>query len=48
MKKLLLFLTILIISITEVYAVEAKNNESWDKTFKKSDKDIPCLIQVLR
>ena len=40
MKKLLLFLTILIISITEVYAVEAKNNESWDKTFKKSDKVI--------
>lgn len=36
MKKILLFLSIFIISFTEVYAVETKNNESWDKTFKKS------------
>ena len=37
MKKILLFLSILIISVMEVFAVETKNNESWDKTFKKSD-----------
>lgn len=37
MKKILLFLSILIISAMEVFAVDTKNNESWDKTFKKSD-----------
>lgn len=36
MKKILLFLSIFIISFTEVYAVETQNNENWDKTFKKS------------
>lgn len=37
MKKILLFLSILIISVMEAFAVETKNNESWNKTFKKSD-----------
>ena len=37
MKKILLFLSILIISFMEVFAVETKNSENWDKTFKKSD-----------
>ena len=32
MKNILLFLSILIISFTEVYAVETQNNENWDKT----------------
>ena len=36
MKKILLFLAVFIISFTEVYAVETKNSESWDKTFKQS------------
>ncbi len=35
MQKILLFLTLFIFSITEVNAVETKNNE-WDKTFKQS------------
>ena len=37
MKNILLFLSILIISFTEVYAVETQNNENWDKTFQKND-----------
>ena len=37
MKKILLFLLIFITTLSEVYAVDTKNNENWDKIFKKSD-----------
>lgn len=37
MKKVLLFLLIFIITLSEVYAVDTNNNENWDKIFKKSD-----------
>lgn len=37
MKKVLLFLLIFITTLSEVYAVDTKNSENWDKIFKKSD-----------
>ena len=37
MKKVLLFLLIFITTLSEVYAVDTKNSENWEKIFKKSD-----------
>ncbi len=37
MKKILLIITILLFSITEVFAMSEKESSNWDKIFKQSD-----------